>query len=95
MKICISGKTTRILYLVKFIKEITNSGLKESKELVDTLLNGKSIILEVQDYNKVKKKFDECGFESDLTLKKHRKEEIIKFLIENDTDFDNTKDLEY
>ena len=53
MKICISGKTTSILYLVKFIKEITNSGLKESKELFDTLLNGKYIILEVQDYNKI------------------------------------------
>ena len=95
MKVIIIGKTTRKLAYVKFVKEVTGLGLKESKELVDNSEFAEKLTLDV-DYEKTLQLFKESDLEnSGLILKKHRKEIINKFLMENDPDFDISSDPEY
>ncbi len=97
MKIQITGSTNSKLMFVKFVKIITEFGLKESKELVDAMpYHNNTMILETtQNFDYVKKEFDNMLSDSGLVLRRYRIEIIDKLLRTNDPDWDVKKDEEY
>jgi len=95
-KVVITGKTSSILFLVKWVKQTSKLGLKEAKLLVDESLSiGKPLILEVDNCKKVIDSFNyECQ-SIGLTIKKHRSDVIRDFLKKNDESYDFTKEKDY
>lgn len=97
MKIIITGNTEKKLQTVIFIKHITGFGLKDSKDLLDNLINNqKPIILDIIDYDKVKNLFIENELDKNgLNLKKFRKEFIEDLLRKSDPEYNIKLDPDY
>jgi len=84
MKIEIKGTCNQKLFLVKFIKDVTNMSLYDAKSLAEeTIYENKPLIMDVSDFEQAKIIFDEIFNTSSLTIRKHRSEIIKKFLNDN------------
>lgn len=97
MKVIIIGnRYENYLTLVKFVKDVTGLGLKESKELCDSTIKlNKQMVLDVIDYNTTIELFNKNLLGHGLTIRKYRKDIIQKFLRENDENYDIKSDDEY
>ena len=99
MKIQITGICTTKLQLVKWVKDVTGLGLKESKELCEPFVDNHSItslIIEIStSYVEAEKLFFSANLNNTVTLKKYRVEIIENFLRKNDPDWNNKSDKDY
>lgn len=96
MKIQVIGRTENRLQFVKWVKDVTGYGLKESKELVDLMFETKKpLTLNVVNYNEAFNSFNQCLSGSGLTIKKDRVEIINKLLREGSLHEEVKSDFEY
>lgn len=96
MKIEVVGKTEAKLAFVKWIKEVTGFGLKDSKDLADKMFETKKpLVLEVSNYNHALETFTASCASPTFKLRKFRVDFIQNFLRENDPELDVHSDVDY